>query len=114
MPKCVEEGCKANAMRGQDKCFMHSTDKKTVERRRLARSKGGIVKHLVIDEIDDIGSLEGLRQVLEDSIRTLRSGHGDEISRQRAIAYCSHELMLVLEKLELSKRLRAIEDRIGF
>jgi len=120
MPQCeyrkqTGQRCRAKAMRGVTLCVSHNPD--AVELKRAAVAKGGrnrkVPKRALrpqqpvrINSLDDVGAL--LLSTLED----LRNGKLDA-DLARSIGYLAGVTAKVLETVDLSQRVRALEESLA-
>jgi len=110
--KCKKRGCKAGALKDDKFCFFHSQRPDIIAKRRSARSRGGknfkIQKEPVVIE-----SLKDIQVVLVEALNEIRcSGTENTAAKTRATAYICLILANVQDRIDLEKRVEAIENSL--
>jgi hypothetical protein len=108
--KCKKRGCKASALKDDDFCFFHSQRPDIIVKRGLAQSRGG--RNYRIDkEPVAIDSLKDIQEILVEALNEVRSsGTGNTVAKNRTIAYICLILANVQDRIDLEKRVEAIEN----
>ena len=107
---CKKPNCKASAMKDDDFCFFHSQKPDIIVKRGLAQSRGGR-NYKIQKEPVDIKSLEDVQVVLVEALNETRSsGTENTVAKYRAIAYICLILANVQDRIDLEKRVEAIEN----
>lgn len=104
------ERCDAYALTDSDLCFSH--EPKLEEKRNLARSMGGRIARTIIGIPIELCSIEDVIGLLAEVIGNLRA-MPISINQAKAIISSCETALHCLELGELSKRLTAMEERIG-
>ncbi len=108
--KCKRRGCKASALKDDVFCFFHSQRPDIAAKRLLAQSRGGR-KTRIRREPVAIESLKDIQEILLEVLNEIRcSGTENMVSRARAIAYICLILANVQDRIDLEKRVEAIEN----
>lgn len=110
--KCVIGNCKAYALQGQDRCFMHSDDPEIVKKRKDAQIRGG-KKGKLQTELKECYNLDDLKEILSSEVHSLISSPTNSVvSRARAVAYVIKVLAELIEKSDIELRVAALEKKI--
>ena len=108
--KCKKRGCKASAMKDDDFCFFHSQRPDIIVKRGLARSRGGR-NYKIHKEPVSIESLKDIQVILLEALNEIRcSGTENTVAKSRTIAYICLILANVQDRIDLEKRVEAIEN----
>jgi len=108
--KCKKRGCKASALKDDDFCFFHSQKPRIIAKRAIAQSRGGR-KTQINREPVSIESLEDIQVTLLETLNEIRCSNTDNmVSRARAIAYICLSLANIQDRIDLEKRVEAIEN----
>ena len=108
--KCKKRGCKASALKDDDFCFFHSQKPRIIAKRALAQSRGGRKIQINKDPVS-IESLEDIQVTLLETLNEIRCSNADNmVSRARAIAYICLTLANIQDRIDLEKRVEAIEN----
>jgi hypothetical protein len=108
--KCKKRGCKADALKDDDFCFFHSQKPDIIVKRALAQSRGGR-KPKIHKEPVAINSLKDIQVVLVEALNETRySGTENTAAKSRTIAYICLILANVQDRIDLEKRVEAIEN----
>ena len=110
--------CQAYALHGSQppRCWAHSADELVKRERTKARMRGGLAKK--VSDISwrvgeyDVGSVEGLRRLLVDVLKTLTM-NPNSVNRARALVGVVREFNQLLQTGELQTRLEEIEDHLA-
>ena len=110
--------CHAYALHGSQppRCWSHSADELVKRERTKARMRGGLAKK--VSDISwrvgeyDVGSVEGLRKLLVDVLKTLTM-NPNSVNRARALVGVVREFNQLLQTGELQTRLEEIEDHLA-
>ena len=106
---CNKPDCKANALKNDEFCFFHSLKPEIVAKRALAQSKGGR-KTKISNEPITIESLEDIQTTLLETLNEIRCSSKDStVSKSRAIAYICLILANIRDRIDLEKRVEALE-----
>ena len=98
------------------RCYVHSADELIKRDRTKARMRGGLAKK--VRDISwhvgeyDVGSVEGLRKLLVDVLKTLTM-NPNSVNRARALVGVVREFNQLLQTGELQERLELIEDHMA-
>ena len=108
--KCKKRGCKAKALKDDDLCFFHSQKPAIIAKRAIAQSRGGR-KTQIHREPVSIESLEDIQVTLLETLNEIRGSSTENmVSRARAIAYICLSLANIHDRIDLEKRVEAIEN----
>jgi hypothetical protein len=108
--KCKKPGCKANALKDDDFCFFHSQKPNIIAKRVLAQSRGGRKTQIHRDPVS-IESLDDIQVTLLETLNEIRcSSTENTVSRARAIAYICLSLANIQDRVDLEKRVEAMEN----
>ncbi len=108
--KCKKRRCKANALKDENFCFFHSQKPKIKAKRALAQSRGGS-KTQINREPVSIESLKDIQVTLLETLNEIRGSNTENmVSRARAIAYICLTLANIQDRIDLEKRVEAIEN----
>jgi hypothetical protein len=111
--KCKKPNCGAYAIKNDDFCFFHSINPDVIARRVLSQSKGGR-KPKIDKEPISIESLTDIQKILLETLNEIRFDDTDNIvSKSRATAYICLILANLKERIELEKRVEALEKQIA-
>jgi hypothetical protein len=111
--KCKKTDCKSYALKSDDFCFFHSQKPEIVEKRKLSQSLGGS-KSKIHKEPISIESLTDIQEILLEALNEIRcSDAGNIVSKSRATAYICLILANMKERIELEKRVEALEIQIN-
>ena len=110
--------CRGYALKDSNppRCYVHSADKVVERERTKARMRGGLAKK--VKDISwrvgeyDVGSVEGLRKLLVDVLKTLTM-NPNSVNRTRALVGVVREFNQLLQTGELQTRLEEIEDHLA-
>ena len=107
---CKKPNCKAGALKDDDFCFFHSQKPDIIVKRGLARSRGGR-NYKINKEPVAINSLKGIQVILVEALNEIRcSGTENTVAKSRTIAYICLILANVQDRIDLEKRVEAIEN----
>ena len=107
---CMKPNCKTNALQNDDFCFFHSQKPYIVAKRKLAQSRGGR-KTQIHREPVSIESLTDIKAILLETLNEIRCSSTENIvSRARTIAYMCLILANIQDRVDLEKRVEAIEN----
>jgi hypothetical protein len=108
--KCKKRGCKASALKDDVFCFFHSQKPRIIAKRAIAQSRGGR-KSKIHKEPVSMKSLEDIQVILLEALNEIRcSGTENTVSKSRAIAYICLSLANIQDRIDLEKRIEAIEN----
>ena len=107
---CKKQDCKASALKDDDFCFFHSQKPDIILKRGLAQSRGGRKSRIPKKPVS-IKSLEDIQVTLLEALNEIRcSGTENTISKSRTIAYICLILADIHDRIDLEKRVEAIEN----
>ena len=108
--KCKKRGCKASALKDDKFCFFHSQKPEIIVKRGLAQSRGGR-KYKIHKEPVAIESFKDIQVILVEALNEIRcSGTENTVAKSRTIAYTCLILANVQDRIDLEKRVEAIEN----
>jgi len=111
--KCRKPDCKSYSLKNDEFCFFHSQKPDIIAKRELAQSKGGR-KPKINKEPISIESLTDIQKILLEALNEIRYDDTDNIvSKSRATAYICLILTNLKERIELEKRVEALEKYIN-
>jgi hypothetical protein len=97
-------------MKDDDFCFFHSQKPDIIVKRGLARSRGGR-NYRISKEPVVINSLKDIQVVLVEALNEVRSsGTENIVAKYRTIAYICLILANVQDRIDLEKRVEAMEN----
>jgi len=98
-------------MKDDDFCFFHSQKPDIIVKRGLARSRGGR-NYRIHKEPVAINSLKDIQAVLVEALNETRcSATENAVAKYRTIAYICLILANVQDRIDLEKRVEAMENR---
>ena len=108
--KCKKRGCKASALKDDDFCYFHSQKPDIIVKRVLARSRGGRNYRIDKDPVA-IDSLKDIKAILVEALNEVSSsGTENIVAKYRTIAYICLILANIQDRIDLEKRVEAIEN----
>ena len=109
--KCKKRSYKASALKDDDFCFFHSQKPDIIVKRGTARSRGGR-NYRINKEPVAINSLKDVQEILVEALNEVRSsGTENIVAKYRTIAYICLILANVQDRIDLEKRVEAMENQ---
>ena len=112
---CARDGCQAYALRGEEHCFSHSQKPEVVQKRTMARSKGGSRgKIKIVNTIEAINSVEDVKKIIMETLNELRAAPtNNTVAKARAVGYLCGVALTAIEKADLEERLSKLEESLA-